>query len=58
MLYLKAQMELEKLPELHIDSEEFNKSIETGFILLRALRNASETQLLFFPQFVNLKIPT
>ena len=51
-------MELEKLLELYICSEIFKESIGTGFRLPRLLRNAAQTQLLFFHQFVNVKIPT
>ena len=50
-------MELEKLLELYIDSEEFNKSIGTGFKVPRALTSELQTQRLFFPEFVKLNSP-
>ena len=46
-------MEFAKLLELYICSEMFKESIGPGFSVPRALRNALQTQLLFFHQFVN-----
>ena len=40
MVYLKAQMELEKLLEVYIDAGELNKSIGIGFVTSRALWKA------------------